>query len=125
MSTIDTAEFKERLVEERQRLAAAAANLSHEHADDGSLTDETGELTGGSDNHMGDVATETFDRELDAGLQEGVEQQIEQIDAALGRIEDGSFGLCAVDGKPIPEERLRAVPWATLCIDHQRAREQG
>jgi RNA polymerase-binding transcription factor DksA len=125
MSTIDTTQYKDRLVEERERLVGAAENLSHEHADDGSLTDETGELTGGTDNHMGDVATETFDRELDAGLQEGVEHQIEQIDAALARIEDGSFGLCAADGKPIPEDRLRAVPWATLCIDHQREQEQG
>jgi DnaK suppressor protein len=124
MSTIDTGEFKERLLEERARLQHAIENLSHEHAD-GSLTDETGELTGGTDNHMGDVATATFERELDEGLQEGAEQQLEQVEAALQRIEDGSYGMCAVDGKPIAEERLRAVPWATLCIEHQRAREQS
>jgi DnaK suppressor protein len=125
MSTIDTGEFKERLLEERARLQHAIENLSHEHADGGSLTDETGELTGGSDNHMGDVATATFERELDEGLQEGAEQQLGQIEAALQRIEEGSYGTCAVDGKPIAEERLRAVPWATLCIEHQRAREQS
>jgi RNA polymerase-binding transcription factor DksA len=125
MSTIETGEFKERLLEERARLQEAIANLSHEHADGGSLTDETGELTGGSDNHLGDTATETFERELDEGLQEGAERQLEQVEAALRRIEDGSFGTCAVDGEPIPEERLRAVPWATLCIDHQREQEQG
>jgi DnaK suppressor protein len=125
MSTIDTGEFKERLLEERARLQHAIANLSHEHADGGSLTDETGELTGGSDNHMGDVATATFERGLDEGLQEGAAQQLEQVDAALQRIEEGSYGTCAVDGEPIAEERLRAVPWATLCIAHQRAREQS
>jgi RNA polymerase-binding transcription factor DksA len=125
MSTIETGEFKERLLEERARLQEALDNLRHEHADGGSLSDETGELAGGSDNHLGDTATETFDRELDDGLQEGAERQLEQIEAALERIEGGSYGACAICGKPIAEERLRAVPWATLCIDDQRKQEQA
>jgi DnaK suppressor protein len=124
MSTIETGEFKERLLEERANLQEAIDNLRHEHADGGSLAEETGEQSG-SDNHLGDTATETFDRELDDGLQEGAERQLEQIEAALQRIEDGSYGLCAIDGQPIPEERLRAVPWATLCIEHQREQEQA
>jgi RNA polymerase-binding protein DksA len=123
MSTIDTAEFEQRLRDERERLEKAIANLESEHG--GSLEDETGDLTSGSDNHPGDVATETFERELDEGLADGDRRRIEQIDAALKRIEDGRYGMCAVDGRPIPLERLRAVPWATLCIDHQREQEQG
>ena len=122
MSTIETGEFKERLLEERRRLRQAVDNLQHEHG--GSLEDETQELSF-ADNHPGDVATETFDRELDDGLEEGANRRLEQIDAALGRIEDGTYGTCAVCGKPIGEERLRAVPWATLCIDDQRRQEQG
>jgi DnaK suppressor protein len=51
-------------------------------------------------------------------------RQLGQIEAALARIEDGSYGRCAICGKPIGEERLRAVPWATLCIDDQRRQEQ-
>src|SRR4051812_27944711 len=117
MSTIDTAEFEQRLRDERGRLEKAIENLrSH----DGSLEDESGDLTNGSDNHPGDFATETLDRELDEGLAEGDERRLDEIDAALARIEDGSYGLCAADGKPIPLERLRAVPWAARCIDHQR-----
>jgi DnaK suppressor protein len=122
MSTIETDEFKERLVEERRRLQDALENLQGEHP--GSLSDETQELSV-ADNHPGDVATETFDRELDEGLGEGAQRQIEQIDAALQRIEDGTFGTCTTCGKPIGEDRLRAVPWATLCIDDQRRLEQG
>jgi RNA polymerase-binding protein DksA len=122
MSTIETGEFKERLLGERQRLRQAVDNLQHEHG--GSLGDETQELSF-ADNHPGDVATETFDRELDDGLEEGATRRLEQIDAALGRIEDGSYGTCAACGRPIGEERLRAVPWATLCIDDQRRQEQG
>lgn len=123
MSTIDTAEFEQRLRDERERLEKAIENLENEHG--GSLEDETGDLTNGSDNHLGDVATETFERELDEGLADGDRRRIEQIDAALQRIEEGRYGTCAVDGRPIPLERLRAVPWATLCIDHQRELEQG
>jgi RNA polymerase-binding transcription factor DksA len=123
MSTIDTAEFEQRLRDERARLEQAIENLESEHG--GSLEDETGDLTNGSDNHLGDFGTETFERELDEGLVEGDRRRIEQIDAALKRIEEGRYGTCAVDGRPIPLERLRAVPWATLCIDHQREQEQG
>ena len=123
MSTIDTAEFEQRLREERERLEKAIENLETEHA--GSLEDETGDLTNGSDNHLGDFGTETFERELDEGLAEGDRRRVEQIDAALKRIEEGRYGLCAVDGRPIPLERLRAVPWATLCIDDQRKQERG
>lgn len=125
MSTIEIGEFRQRLLEERGRLREAIDNIRHEHADGGSLTDETGGLGSGTDHHLGDTATETFDRELDEGLQEGAERQLEQIDAALARIEGGSYGTCAICGKPIGEERLRAVPWATLCIDDQRKQEQA
>ena len=122
MSTIESGEFKERLLEERRRLQHAVENLQHEHR--GSLEDETQELSM-ADNHPGDVATETFDRELDDGLEEGAVRRLGQIDAALRRIEEGSYGTCAVCGRPIGEERLRAVPWATLCIDDQRKQERG
>ena len=122
MSTIETSEFKERLREERQRLQEAIDNLRSEHA--GSLHDETSELSV-VDNHPGDVGTETFDRELDEGLEEGAGRRLEEIDGALQRIEDGSYGTCAACGKPIGEERLRAAPWTTLCIDDARKQERG
>jgi DnaK suppressor protein len=122
MSAIETGEFRQRLLDERRRLQEAVENLQREHR--GSLEDETQELSF-ADNHPGDVATETFDRELDGGLQEGATRQLEQIDGALGRIEAGTYGTCTVCGKPIAAERLRAVPWATLCIDDQRRQEQG
>lgn len=121
MSTIETGEFRERLLEERRRLQDTLERLREENP--GSLEDETSELSF-VDNHMGDVATATFDRELDEGLEEGAGRRLEQVDRALAAIADGSYGTCAVCGKPIAEERLRAVPWATLCIDDQRKQEQ-
>jgi DnaK suppressor protein len=116
---IDTGEFKQRLEQERARLAAAVAFLERENAR--SIEDELGEVSvHGLDNHLADTATATFDRELEGGLEEGAQQTLADVEAALRRIEDGSFGTCEVCGKPIGAERLAAIPWARLCIDDQR-----
>jgi RNA polymerase-binding transcription factor DksA len=121
VSQIDTASLRARLEEERARLSGAARFLDRENP--GSMEDELGELTDGSgDNHLGDMATITYDRELDDGLEEGVQQTIAEIDAALARMDDGTYGQCEVCGKPIGAERLAAIPWARLCIDDQRKR---
>jgi len=119
VTDIDTASFRSRLEEERARLAGAAEFLDRENP--GTLEDELGELADGSgDNHLGDLATATFDRELDEGLEEGVQATIAEIDAALGRLDEGTYGTCEVCGRPIGAARLGALPWARLCIDDQR-----
>lgn len=119
MSTIDTAEFRTLLEEERRRLLQATGRLHTENA--GNLEDELGEVGGrGTDNHLGDMASATFDRELDEGIEEGVQDTLRRIAAALGRIDDGTYDTCEICGKPIGEERLRAIPWATRCIEDQR-----
>jgi RNA polymerase-binding transcription factor DksA len=80
-----------------------------------------GELAeGGTDNHIGDTAGAVFDRELDEGLEESARDTLAEIDAALQRIEDGTYGICENCGKPIAPERLLAIPWTRLCIDDQR-----
>jgi RNA polymerase-binding transcription factor len=48
---------------------------------------------------------------------------LEEIDAALRRIDDGTYGRCLVDGGPIEPTRLEAEPWAAYCIEHQKLRE--
>jgi RNA polymerase-binding protein DksA len=124
MTSIDTSEFRALLDEERKRIADAIAYLHDENPRN--MEDELGELAGrGSDNHLGDMATVTFDRELDEGLEEGAQQTLSQIDRALVKLDDGTFGTCERCGKPIGEERLRARPWATLCIDDQRLADRG
>jgi RNA polymerase-binding protein DksA len=120
--TVDTKHFRTLLLEERTRVLAAIDNLHRENP--GSLEDETGELVaGGADNHLGDIATATYDRELEYGLEENSEHVLAEIDAALKRIDDGTYGTCNKCGRQIGEERLEALPWATLCIDDAR-REQ-
>jgi RNA polymerase-binding transcription factor DksA len=119
VTSIDTAEFQKLLEAERDRLAHSLAFLERESP--GALEDELGEIGGkGVDNHLGDMATATFDRELDDGLGDGARQTLGQIEAALRRIDDGTYGTCQMCGQAIGEERLRALPWAALCIDDQR-----
>jgi len=111
VTTIDTGEFRKLLEDERARLMHASGRLEADNADE--LDDDRG-----FDNHLGDQASETYDRELEEGLDEGVRQTLRQIDDALKRIDDGTYGLCEIDNKPIPEDRLRAIPWTTRCIEH-------
>ena len=119
MSVIETDEFRKLLEDERARLADAVEFLHEESS--ASLDDELGEIgSGASDNHLGDTAGVAYDRELDQGLEEGAQQTLDEIDAALARIDDGTYGTCQVCGKQIGADRLRAIPWARLCIDDQR-----
>jgi DnaK suppressor protein len=124
MSALDVAHFGELLVEKREAVAAALQNLHKENSR--SLEDETGELVSGSaDQHLADTATETVEREIGNTLEEHDERLLGAIDAALQRIEDGTYGKCVNCGAPIPEERLEAMPWATLCIECKRKEERG
>ena len=118
--SIDIAHFQEELEQVRERL-----NKTIEHHDIGtaSLEEETGELLSAADNHLADAATDTYERELDEGLEEDARDQLRQVEKALARIESGEYGRCEICGKEIPVERLEAVPWTTLCIDD--ARNQG
>ena len=123
MSTIDVETFRTRLLEERQRTQKAIAYLHEEQLSE--TEDELRELSGGSDNHLADIATHTYDRELDSTLEESEGQHLAHVEAALGRIEDGTYGTCENCGNPIGAERLEAMPWVTLCIDCKRKAERG
>jgi DnaK suppressor protein len=119
VSTINTTDYRKRLEEEKARLLHAVGFLERENP--GSISDELGEVAeGGTDNHLGDTATAMYDRELDDGLEQGARETLAEIDAALQRIEDGTYGICEGCGKPIGAERLNAIPWTRLCIDDQR-----
>ena len=119
--TVDLDHFRELLESERSRLETARQAVHH----DGSLLEETGDLAIGSGDHIADSATETFMRELDEGLEENADHLLVEIAAALGRIDDGTYGRCVNCGRPIEAARLEAVPYATLCIDDKRAVESG
>lgn len=116
---VDLTSARATLESERERLRAAMVSVNH----DVSLVEETGDLSIGTDDHIADSATETLMRELDGGLEENAEHLLAEIDDALHRIADGTYGTCAMCGRSIGDERLHAVPWARLCIDDKRAQE--
>ncbi len=120
-AAIDTELFRKRLLDDRARAQGALDYLHEENP--GSMEDETQEIP--SDNHPGDVATITFDREIDYTLEENEERLLAEIDSALERIDEGTFGICQTCGEPIGAERLEAVPHTTQCIDCKRKEERG
>jgi RNA polymerase-binding transcription factor DksA len=116
---LDFERFRAALESERERLLQAVHAVHH----DGSLLEETGDLAIGAADHLADSASETYMRELDEGLEENAEHILGEIAAALDRIDAGTYGRCSECGGPIGEERLLAVPYATLCIADKRAQE--
>jgi RNA polymerase-binding transcription factor len=116
--TIDTEHFRSLLLEERERVQQAIQGLRDDHPD--SLGGESDELSTADDNHMGDLATATLDREIDYSLEDNSGHILREIDAALKRIDDGTYGICTNRGEQIPIERLEAMPWASTCIDCAR-----
>jgi RNA polymerase-binding transcription factor len=120
---LDLERFRSLLLDRRGSITDAIEYLHKENP--GSLVDETGELVSGSaDQHPADTATETVDREIDYTLEEHDERLLADIDAALKRIDVGTYGVCVNCGAQIPPERLEAMPWATLCIDCKRKEER-
>jgi RNA polymerase-binding protein DksA len=121
-NAIDTEQYRTTLLEERQRVERAIANLREDHP--GTLDDEAEEVSGTSDNHLAETASVTLNRELDYTLEENSGQVLTEIDAALKRIEDGTYGICAGCGTEIAPARLEAYPWASLCIEDARKAER-
>jgi RNA polymerase-binding protein DksA len=119
--TIDTDHFRAQLLKERERVQNAVTHLHNDHQ--GRLDEDIDETSGPSDNHIADTATATLDREIDYTLADNSGQVLSEIDAALQRIEDGTYGKCRMCGKEIGTERLEAYPWASLCIDDARKAE--
>ncbi|CAN5357207.1 hypothetical protein BH20ACT22_BH20ACT22_15540 [soil metagenome] len=76
------------------------------------------------DQHSADIATETFEREKDESILEQVEGELNDIDHALARIENGTYGTCEACGKPIGDARLEAVPTARFCVEDQARAER-
>jgi RNA polymerase-binding transcription factor DksA len=120
MSTqIDTARFRARLEDERRKVRDAIDYLHKENP--GASDEVTGDLAmGPGDNHLADLATETVDREIDYTLEENSGNVLREVEAALRRIDDGTFGVCATCGDAIEPERLEHLPWATMCARDAR-----
>ena len=75
--------------------------------------------------HMADVGTDTYDQDFMLGLAEAERHRLREIDEALQRIDDRTYGICQMTSKPIPKARLNAKPWAKYSIEAAREIERG
>ena len=119
--TMDHDALRERLLQERQRLEAEIRELDADLSE--SLKDSSAESP--YDQHMAETATVTLDREIDLTLEGNALASVAQINRALGKLENGTYGVCDGCGKMIGEERLKVAPFATLCIDCKRRQERN
>ena len=106
-------EQKELLLHERATYAEQAESLKAE-ADQLAAEMEPGDIQ--FDDESGEGATATVDRERDLALSAQARQEIEEIDYALGKLANGTYGTCESCGQPIPKARLKAIPHARLCV---------
>lgn len=74
--------------------------------------------------HMADAGTDTFDRDLALGMLSSEQDAVYQIDQAIDRIRNGTYGICEFTGKPIERERLEAVPWTRFSLKAEKQLEQ-
>jgi RNA polymerase-binding protein DksA len=115
-------EARRRLEDERSRLEGVRDTFTEEHLHDESESDSLSELSH-LDQHQADVGTETFEREKDLSILERVEAELDDVEHALTRLDDGTYGTCEACGRPIGDERLEAVPAARFCVDDQSVAE--
>jgi DnaK suppressor protein len=107
--------YRQALLDLGKGLKGKVTDLEHE-----ALRKTGGEESGNLSNmpmHMADLASDNFEQEVAIGLLETEEQRLEEIAAALLRIDNGTFGRCQECGKEILEERLEAIPYTSLCIE--------
>jgi RNA polymerase-binding protein DksA len=75
--------------------------------------------------HMADMGTDNYEQEFTLGLVEKDRNLLREINAALAKIQNGTFGICEGTGKPISKARLEAQPWARYSIEHARQLERN
>ncbi len=121
---MDDAEARQRLDEERARLAQVRDGLQEGNALDQSEGDSVAELSS-IDQHQADLGTETFEREKDLAILESIEAELADVEHALRRLDEGTYGTCQACGRPIDDERLEALPATRLCRDDQQRAEQN
>jgi RNA polymerase-binding protein DksA len=105
--------FRKILEEEREGLQKQARDLE-ENSLGTSQSEQSGEMS--FDEEFADAGTATFERERDLSISNNIKDLLDKIERALGKIENGSFGICERCGKSIEKARIKALPYAPLCI---------
>ncbi|MBR4821055.1 TraR/DksA C4-type zinc finger protein, partial [bacterium] len=103
------------LLKKRARLMGNVEKLEEESFMN-SQKDYSGDISGYK-THIADIGSDASGMELMLGLASNQQKLLQQVNDALARIEDGTYGLCQMCGKPIPQARLEAIPEAELCLN--------
>lgn len=111
-------DFKTRLLQEQVELEAQL-NEFEETSFSASQSDLSGEVAFGEE--YADAGSATFERERDLSIENNVRDLLQKIEKALGRIDAGTFGVCERCGKGIEKARIKALPYASLCIKDAQA----
>lgn len=121
-SKAELAIFKKLLTDLRKKLVGDIQQIEGETLNT-NQKDASGDLSGYSF-HMADAATDSFDRELNIGLASSEQQLLNDVDAALGKIEEGTYGICEKYGIAITKKRLLATPYVRYCLQAQEEEEK-
>jgi RNA polymerase-binding transcription factor DksA len=120
---LDEGAARERLEHERARVGELIAELRNEGLDEEQAA-QSGDLTH-YDQHPADQGSELFEREKDLAILEGLELDLAEIEAALQRLDEGTYGVDEVTGDPIDPERLDALPTARTNISSGQSSGQS
>lgn len=115
--------FKQSLLEKRREIFQNVFEIEGETLKKSRL-DASGDLSS-MPIHMADIGTDNYEQEFALGLMDGERKILHEIDDALQRIEDGTYGICEGTGEPISKARLKAQPWARYCVEYARMLEEG
>jgi RNA polymerase-binding transcription factor DksA len=110
-----------RLMKQRQRLLRLREALLEEIHQ---LRSEASEENPNYSMHPADAATDSFDRDLVLGLASFKQEGLYEIDAALERIDEGTYGVCELTGQLIPWKRLEAIPWTRFSLQAEKQIER-
>jgi DnaK suppressor protein len=115
-----------RYTELREVLEARLAELSTEYdAAVVTLTDlQRSRVADGAGDDQADTGTKTFEREQELSLVHGLHERVQQVEHALARLAEGTYGSCERCGNPIPTARLEAFPSVTLCVSCKQIEER-
>lgn len=123
MKSEDVKVFRERLILLRARLRGDVTQMA-----DAALKKSRSEANGDLSSmpiHMADIGSDNYEQEFTLSLMQSEGGTLDQIEVALERIEDGTYGQCEECGGKIPKQRLNAVPYATMCVKCASEMEQG
>src|SRR6476659_1832166 len=112
--------FRDLLLAKRRELVGDMSSMERE-----ALRSTSGSNLSNLPMHMADMGTDNYEQEFTLGLVEKDRQLLREINQALAKIRDGTYGICEGTGKPINKPRLEAQPWARFSIEYARQKEQG